>query len=227
VAPNKKIPGDVVREVIRLDAAMVGTQAEIAARFGIARQTVCKILHRHNQQVGEELVKRHAEIKGRQLGRLEHVALEAMKGWEASKKPTRRTKRRITEGGKGGGEEMREKTITRGPGDPRFLAEARGALADARRVAGLDSDQRDDGDVPAAGSAEVTEALQTIARMQQERKLGLVGADDDQGQGDQDQGPGDGGPGDRDGGGGPPDRSPGGGGQSGGPAGSVAPWLYT
>jgi hypothetical protein len=163
----KKIPAEVVREIIRLDAEMAGTQAEIGARFGITRQSVCKILHRHNQRVGEEIIKRHAEIKGRQIGRLEHLAIQAMAGWEASKKPTRRIKRRTTES-KSGGEETLEKTVTRGPGDPRFLAEARSALADARRVAGLDYDDAPDDDA-AAGSPLVTEALTMIAAMHEQK----------------------------------------------------------
>jgi hypothetical protein len=92
-----------------------------------------------------EDVQRH---KALQHERLDHIISEAMQGWERSKKDKRsgvkRTDSLPPEERSGAGElvkagEQVTQTAEEQVGDPTFLQEAREALADQRRIWGLDA----------------------------------------------------------------------------------------
>jgi hypothetical protein len=77
--------------------------------------------------------------------RLEHIFAEAMGAWDQSKADTTRRRQRKSEGGPGGvGATVAEIVVENQHGDPRYLEEARKALADHRKLWGLDAPQRVD-----------------------------------------------------------------------------------
>jgi hypothetical protein len=85
-------------------------------------------------------------VIGRQLARhmlrLEHVYVEAIRAWERSKIDTTRRRQRRTRGGANGDATVAELVVENTHGDPRYLEEARKALADARKLCGLDAPQQ-------------------------------------------------------------------------------------
>jgi hypothetical protein len=174
-------------------------QRRIAEAVGLRHETICRILHKYHDRAFDRIVGKLAAVRSRHACKLEHAADLAMQSFVESSKPT-----------------------------AQFLSVYMEALREIRSVLGIANRLEPEADVPGAGSLEVTEALQRIAEMRRQ-KLGVVGADDGQGQGQGDQG--DGGPGqDRpggrdDGGAHPPDRPPAGGDQGGQPYVPVAPWL--
>ena len=80
--------------------------------------------------------------KARQTVRLEHLFAEAMRAWTESKADSTRRRQRKGEGG--AATNIAELTVETSHGDPRYLGEARQALADARKLWGLDAPQRVD-----------------------------------------------------------------------------------
>src|SRR5439155_17606212 len=86
--------------------------------------------------------KRH---KARHTLRLEHLFAEAMRAWEQSKADTTRRRQRQTQGGHAStGATIAELVVENQHGDPRYLEEARKALADQRKLWGLDAPQKVD-----------------------------------------------------------------------------------
>lgn len=81
--------------------------------------------------------------KARHTLRLEHLFAEAVRAWEQSKADTTRRRQRKSEGGPGGaGATVAELVVENRHGDPRYLDEARKALADHRKLWGLDAPQK-------------------------------------------------------------------------------------
>ncbi|HJU27910.1 MAG TPA: hypothetical protein VJ718_02005 [Candidatus Binataceae bacterium] len=83
--------------------------------------------------------------RARQLRMLENAVEEAMAAWERSKQPARRVRKKAGRAA-GAGEagldqaiELTETQIETQVGDVRFLAEAGAALADIRKLYGLDA----------------------------------------------------------------------------------------
>jgi predicted transcriptional regulator len=110
-------------------------QRRIAVELGVTQPAVSKSLARFNARVFERLIRRAAAEKARQIQVLERVTQEALEGWERSKRDAEIL--RSIEGGKDG---PRTELVIKGQaGDPRMLAEARNALADARKILGLDA----------------------------------------------------------------------------------------
>jgi hypothetical protein len=113
----------------------------IAQEIGIARQSVHRIIRRVESRYRELTLATVDEMKSRQARRLEHVADEAMAAWERSKQPLRRvrlTTRKLRGSIDGASHADRTETQVRmRVGDVRYLAQAREALADLRKLYGI------------------------------------------------------------------------------------------
>ena len=132
------------REVRALELATLGwSQHRIAADLGISQAAVSKLLRRVELRVLREwgdMVHRH---KVRHTLRLEHLYAEAMDAWAQSKRDTTRRRQRKTEGAAGGAStSIAEVVVENQHGDPRYLDQARQALADHRKLWGLDAPQQ-------------------------------------------------------------------------------------
>ena len=132
------------REQRVLDRSVAGvSQRQIAQEEGITQSAVSKILRRVEARVLEELMARVEQQKVRQSLSLEHVYRQSLAAWEASKADaTRRvqTKTQTAAGASSG--TVAQLVVENRHGDPRFLEIARKALADQRRVWGLDAPQQ-------------------------------------------------------------------------------------
>jgi hypothetical protein len=121
-------------------AVLLWSQHQIAADLGISQAAVSKLLKRIETRVLRELAETVERQKARQTLRLEHQYAEAMRAWEESKVDTTRKRQRKTHGGSGGTDAtVAEVVVENQHGDPRYLEVARKALADVRKVWGLDA----------------------------------------------------------------------------------------
>jgi hypothetical protein len=121
------------------------SQPQIAADLGISQAAVSKILKRVEIRLRRELAATVERQQARQTMRLEYVVAEAFRAWEQSKADSTRRRQRKSEGGLGGaGGTIAELVVENQHGDPRYLDEARKALADLRKLWGLDAPQRVD-----------------------------------------------------------------------------------
>jgi hypothetical protein len=80
--------------------------------------------------------------RARQTLRLEHIYGQAMQAWQDSKQEGLRRRQRKTEHDSGTGSTVAELISENRHGDPRYLDEARKALADLRKVWGVDAPER-------------------------------------------------------------------------------------
>jgi hypothetical protein len=132
----KKIPADVARRAILLDAKGQ-PQAEIAALLGIRRETVCHICQRHYEKVYTSLARSHAAERARQFKLLGWMWREARAEWLQSKK--RQTRRKFAKEGvdptnpKKGNVVRMETEVRDGLGDPAYL-DRMNAILGAMRV---------------------------------------------------------------------------------------------
>ena len=129
------------------------TQAQIAVALGVHRSTVNRSLSQHNKRVFERLEKRSASSKGKQIAQLEYLAAQAVSEWQRSKLDSETIKTTSEEAGNTpdgpvSGPTKTETTIKGQTGDPALLREARGALADIRKILGLDAPPPKPKDVP-------------------------------------------------------------------------------
>lgn len=121
------------------------SQHRIAADLGVSQAAVSKILRRLEERLLEELRAVVERQKVRHTLRLEHLYAEAMRAWSDSKTDTTRKRQRKTHsGGEGAGSTVAEIVSENQHGDPRYLEEARKALADHRKLWGLDAPQKVD-----------------------------------------------------------------------------------
>lgn len=111
------------------------TGAEIGKQFGVTQQRVCQIRNAVEEWARPQWMGKVDVIKEKQAKLLMHLFQEAMEAWERSKLDA---VSKIDEvGGKNG---ARKSTTTKGQaGDPRFIAEARAALADIRKIWGANA----------------------------------------------------------------------------------------
>ena len=133
-------------EIEALELAALGhTQQEIGQQIGRCRSAVGALLRRVDAKLVDQLQDTGAEIKARQTHHLEVVYREAMRAWRRSQLDGKQKKETVSTG------DNKVERTTRGQyGDPRFLDQARGALADVRTIWGLDeatTRQRDGGPV--------------------------------------------------------------------------------
>jgi len=121
------------------------SQHQIAADLGVSQAAVSKILKRVELRVLHELMAVVERQKARHTLRLEHIFAEALRAWEQSKADTTRRRQRQTQPGSGGnGGTVAELVVETKHGDARYLDEARKALADHRKLWGLDAPQKID-----------------------------------------------------------------------------------
>jgi transcriptional regulator with XRE-family HTH domain len=133
------------RELRTMELAVLGwSQPQIAADLGISQAAVSKIQRRVETRLLRELAETAQRQKARQAIRLEHLFAEAMRAWNDSKADTTRRRQRQTHGGAGPGATVAELVVENQHGDPRYLDEARKALADLRKLWGLDAPQKVD-----------------------------------------------------------------------------------
>lgn len=133
----------VAREQRAIELATLGwTQHRIAADLGISQAAVSKLLARVDARALRELTEAISRQKVRQTQRLEHVVAEALQAWDASKSDHTRRRQRKSEPTTGASQTVAEILIEPRHGDPRYLDEARKALADVRKMWGLDAPQR-------------------------------------------------------------------------------------
>ena len=136
--------GIQARELRVLERSIQGhSQREIAAEEGLTQGAVSKILSRLEQRALEELVDRVERQKARQTLRLDYLYRESLRAWDASKTDaTRRVQRKTDRGPGTPGATVAQLVVETQHGDPRYLELARKALADQRRVWGLDAPQK-------------------------------------------------------------------------------------
>jgi transcriptional regulator with XRE-family HTH domain len=134
------------RELRAMELTVLGwSQHQIAADLGVSQAAVSKILRRVEERVLRELRAVVEHQKVRHTWRLEHLFAEAMRAWGDSKADTTRRRQRKSQDGSGGaGTTVAEIVSENQHGDPRFLEEARKALADHRKLWGLDAPQQVD-----------------------------------------------------------------------------------
>lgn len=134
------------RELRAMELTTLGwSQHQIAADLGISQAAVSKMLKRLELRVLRELTEAVERQKARQSLRLEHLFAEAMRAWTESKVETTRRRQRKTDGGSGSpAATIAEIVVENRHGDPRYLDEARKALADHRKIWGLDAPQKVD-----------------------------------------------------------------------------------
>jgi predicted transcriptional regulator len=134
------------RELRTMELTVLGwSQHQIAADLGVSQAAVSKILNRVERRVLRELTATVERQKARHTLRLEHIFTEAMRAWDQSKADTTRRRQRKSEGGAGGpGATVAEIVVENQHGDARYLEEARKALADHRKLWGLDAPQKVD-----------------------------------------------------------------------------------
>jgi predicted transcriptional regulator len=132
------------RELRAIELSTLGwSQPQIAQDLGVSQAAVSKILKRVEIRLlrdWAETVDRH---KAKQTLRLEHLFAEAIRAWHDSKADSTRRRQRKTESGEGG-TSIAELVVENQHGDPRYLDEARKALADHRKLWGLDAPQQVD-----------------------------------------------------------------------------------
>jgi DNA-binding CsgD family transcriptional regulator len=130
------------------------TPSAIARDVGIARQSVHRIIRRVERKYNQAIGATVERLKARQARTLWAVVDEATDAWERSKQPARRIRKETgrpggsrsgdSRGGGRGGRSDGRTDLTRTEvqsrvGDPRYLTEAREALADLRKLYGLDA----------------------------------------------------------------------------------------
>jgi hypothetical protein len=123
----------------------------------VTRQAVSAMLIRVEARALKGLSKQVEGYKLRQSEALWLIYAEAMAAWEKSKEPDKSITRKVATNALGamepaGGEPI-TMTVRDSDGDPRHLAEARAALADLRKLWGLDAPTKiapttPDGDEP-------------------------------------------------------------------------------
>jgi predicted transcriptional regulator len=114
-------------------------QDAIAAELGVSQAAVSKILARAEARHLEEIGTRITAQKARQTMRLENVYAQSMQAWAQSKADATKRRQRQTHGEAGASQQIAEVVSENRHGDPRYLAEARGALKDLRALYGLDA----------------------------------------------------------------------------------------
>ena len=109
------------------------SQTDIAEQLGIAQSTVCEDLKRICRKWQEAALRDFAELRSRELQKLDLVEREAWAGWQRSQKPSQSAV--LT--GEGGAQHSR-KTLKNQVGDPRFLEQVNKCILQRRALLGLD-----------------------------------------------------------------------------------------
>ena len=118
------------------------TQHSIATALGISQPAVSKIARRVEERLLADQACKVERHRARHTFRLEHIYGQAMQGWQDSKQEGLRRRQRKTEHDGGTGSTVAELISENRHGDPRYLDEARKALADLRKLWGVDAPER-------------------------------------------------------------------------------------
>lgn len=131
-----------------------GTHAQIATEHDVTRSRITQIVKEVDDWLWPQMFDAIREVKTRQTNQLLHIFREAMQAWERSKlnaerevikeiiaqdKEPKPGERKETKEIKVLAVAERTKTTSGQCGDPRFLAEARNALEDIRKIWGADA----------------------------------------------------------------------------------------
>ena len=136
------------RDARAMELATLGwSQQRIAADLGVSQAAVSKILKRVDERLLQDLRSTLERQKVRHTVRLEHLFTESIRAWDNSKADTTRRRQRKTDG-TGTGQTVAELVVENRHGDPRYLNEARKAMADLRKLWGLDAPQQVDLQTP-------------------------------------------------------------------------------
>ena len=118
------------------------TQEQIAAELQITQQAVSKILARVSDRYLKQVEAKVGRIKAQQTAQLEQIVSESMDAWERSKKPQRTLTTVTRTGAEGQTSEQTTQQAVEQVGDVAYLDQARAALADLRKVWGIDAPQK-------------------------------------------------------------------------------------
>jgi DNA-binding CsgD family transcriptional regulator len=129
------------REIRATELSAQGwSQNQIAVELHISQPAVSKILQRVEEAWRVERVTAIDRMRARHSMRLNHMVNEAMRAWEQSKADRTRKRQRKTQRNSGQGDAtVAELVVENEHGDPRYLEQARKALADERKIWGLDA----------------------------------------------------------------------------------------
>lgn len=160
-----RLTTDQVREARRLKRRL-WTHERIAARLGVSEWTICRALRKVERRALARLEREAAALKAAQVEQLAFVADEAAQEWERSKLDAE--KMTIKSGHTPKGPINLEEQSSQGQtGDPRYLAEIRSALAEQRKILGLDR-ATEAGDSTTIG-VDVIERAEAIRKERAER----------------------------------------------------------
>lgn len=139
------------------------SQAHIAEELGVSQQAVSKMLARAGKKLAAEFKNRAEAIKAEQTMMLEAIVDEAKQEWERSKNPIEKTstKSGIQKLNRFGDvrdlEDEVTTTIEPRLADPRYLAEARGALGEIRKIWGIDAPAKTEVETKHSGAVTINE----------------------------------------------------------------------
>ena len=123
----------------------------------ISTSTVSRMLSRVEQRLAKEFANKAEHVKARQTAQLERLFDEALDAWRRSKEPAETvtvTQGRAATTREGEVVPLPDQVVRQAreqTGDPRFIEQARGALADIRAIWGLDAPKKQD--ITSAGQA--------------------------------------------------------------------------
>jgi hypothetical protein len=155
-------------------AVQGASQYDIAEDLGISQPAVSKLLKRIETRLLRELAETVGRQRARHALRLEHLYAEAMRAWNESKADSTRRRQRKTQGGQSPQASVAEIVSENQHGDPRYLDEARKALADQRKLWGLDAPQQVDLRAARDPYDDMSEEALREAVARQARLLGLA-----------------------------------------------------
>jgi len=149
------------------------SQGQTALKLGISSESVRYAANWNNQYWLNQLGERIGEFKADILNKYARLFHEAIDAWERSKEQSGESKESYLERDSkmgpinmasiGAPNRFKQRTVTKkGPGDPRFLAEARGILHDIRKLTGVDAAKQVDLILP-SGRNILTTFIKTLS----------------------------------------------------------------
>lgn len=118
------------------------THAKIAEDLGLERSAVTKILRRVSSRASKEMLDEAVEEKITQIAQLHTIVEESMQAWERSKdaaKTMTQYLRAISIEGANGEQKNTTLKVEEQAGDARYLETAMKAMAEIRKLLGIDS----------------------------------------------------------------------------------------
>jgi len=123
------------------------SETRIALELGVDQSTISRYLTSLAKRTLTQLEDEVIRAKATQLRQLEHVIDEAFQAWRTSKTPEQTISKRIVpgdideEGNRGEPQEIVTTRVRGQTGDPRHLRTALDAMADVRKLLGLDKSE--------------------------------------------------------------------------------------